>query len=167
MPKRLPYLVALVVLLPGCSEPEELDAGTFQARLAGATAASLAGESSAGLVFTEETPDGQFTIRMVQAEGSVSRLIIVACSGTTAPPPGSHALDPNVEGCIGRYTRFTLEPSLEILEEVESTEGTVRLQQSSDTRTAGTFEFSGVLVRGADSLGTVQASGSFNAIAAP
>jgi hypothetical protein len=169
MPNRLPYLAALVLLLPGCSgpEPEEIDAGSFRARLAGAAAGSLAGPSSAGVVYTEETPDGLFTIRMYQVEGSVTRSITVGCPGMAAPPAGSHSLDPTVEGCVGRYTRFTLEPTFEVVEEVESTDGTVRLQQSVDTRTVGTFDFSGVLVRGADSLGTVQASGSFNAIAAP
>ncbi|MGH3846388.1 MAG: hypothetical protein ACRDS0_33975, partial [Pseudonocardiaceae bacterium] len=170
MPTRLPYLSALVLLLPGCSgtEPDGVDAGSFRARLAGAAAGSLAGPSSAGVVYTEETPDGLFTIRMYQPEGSVTRAITVGCPGMAAPAPGSHSLDPAVEGCVGRYTRFTLEPTLELLEEVEATEGTVRLQQqSADGRMVGTFEFSGVLVRGTDSLGAVQASGSFNAIAAP
>jgi hypothetical protein len=167
MPNRLPYLAALVLLLPGCSEPGEIDAGSFQARLAGAAAGSLAGPSGAGVVYSDETPDGQFTVRMYQVEGGITRSITVGCRGMAAPPAGSHSLDPAVEGCVGRYTRFALEPTFEVLGEVESTEGTVRLQQPADTRTVGTFEFSGVLVRGADSVGTVQASGSFNAIAAP
>jgi hypothetical protein len=169
MPTRLPYLSALVLLLPGCSEPTGIDAGSFQARLVGAAAGSLAGSSSAGVIYAEEFPNGQFTIRMYQVEGTaVTRSITVGCPGMTAPPPGPHSLDPAVEGCIGRYTRLDLDSTIVVLEEAESTEGTVRLQQqSADGRMVGTFEFSGVLVQGKDSLGTVQASGSFNAIAAP
>ena len=169
MPNRLPYLAALVLLQPGCSEPTGIDAGSFQARLAGAATGSLAGSSSAGVVYAEEFPNGLFNIRMYQVEGTtITRAITVGCPGMAAPPPGSHSLDPAVEGCIGRYTRLDLDSTIVVLEEAESTEGTVRLQQqSADGRMVGTFEFSGVLVRRADSVGTVQVSGNFNAIAAP
>jgi hypothetical protein len=122
MPTRLPYLSALVLLLPGCSEPTGIDAGSFQARLVGAAAGSLAGSSSAGVIYAEEFPDGQFTIRMYQVEGTtVTRSITVGCPGMTAPPPGSHSLDLDVEGCTGRYTRLDLDSTIVVLEEAEST----------------------------------------------
>lgn len=64
MPNRLPYLATLVLLQPGCSEPTGIDAGSFQARFAGAATGSLAGSSSAGVVDAEEFPNGLFNIRM-------------------------------------------------------------------------------------------------------
>jgi hypothetical protein len=167
MPIRAQRLVLLASFLVGCSEPNGLEAGTFEARLSGATSVTLTGESSAGVIYVEEQPDGLYIIRMVKPEGDVTRIITVSCPGTSVPDPGSHSLDPAEGGCTGRYSRFTLEPTLETLEEMESAAGTVRLQQPSGGQTAGSFNFSGELVRGTDSLGTVQASGNFNAVTAP
>lgn len=59
-----PAVATLVLLQPGCSEPTGIDAGSFQARFAGAATGSLAGSSSAGVVDAEEFPNGLFNIRM-------------------------------------------------------------------------------------------------------
>jgi hypothetical protein len=167
MPARAPRLVLLAPLLAACSEPSEIDAGTFQAHLTGATSGTLSGSSAAGVVYTEDRPDGSFTIRMLAVEGGVRRVVVLTCPGLSAPGPGSHSLDPAEGGCTGRYSRFTLDSTLQVLEEAESSGGTVRVQESSPDRTVGSFDFRGELVRGTDSLGTVQASGNFSAIASP
>jgi hypothetical protein len=160
--KRTVKLV-LVLAAAGCSGTEPSDPGTFVAHLTGAASQQLTGESHAGVVYTEDNPEGQFTISMFHNEGNVTRSISITCVGLAAPSPGSHSLTPVVERCVGRYTRFTLNPFTTI-EAMESSEGTLLVRRSDETGVEGTFSFSGILVQGTDSLGSVEASGSFNAI---
>jgi len=164
--KRRSFQLILVLATAGCSGTEPNDHGTFEARLTGVASLQFTGESQAGVVYTEVNPEGQFTISMFSNEGNVTRSITIGCLGLEAPSSGSHSLAPVVERCVGRYSRFTLEP-LMIVEEAESSEGTLFVRRADETGTEGTFSFSGILVQGTDSLGSVQASGSFSAIPGP
>jgi hypothetical protein len=156
----------LILVAAGCAGTDPDDAGTFTAHLTGAAPLTLTGPSNAGVVYTEDSPDGQFTIRMFKAEQGITRAIIIACPGQVPSPVGAHSLAPGDGDCSGRYTRFNLD-SLAILEEAVSTGGSVQLQRSDEAGAVGTFSFSGVLVRGTESVGAMQASGRFNAIVGP
>jgi hypothetical protein len=150
----------------GCTGTDPDDAGTFTAHLTGAAPLTLTGPTNAGVVYTADAPDGQFTIRMFKVEHGISRVIIVACPGEAPPTLGAHSLAPEDGDCSGRYTRFTLD-SLAILEVAVSTGGSVTLQRSDEAGAVGTFSFSSVLMRGTESVGAMQASGRFNAIVGP
>jgi hypothetical protein len=161
MKRRFQLILALAAA--GCSGTEPSDPGTFVAHLTGAASLQLLGESHAGLVYTEDKPDGQYTISMFSNAGNVTQSLSISCEGVEDLSLGSHSLAPAVERCAGRYTSLTLEP-LAIIEEAESSQGTLFVRRADETTIEGTFSFSGILVRGTDSLGNVQASGSFSAI---
>lgn len=156
----------LALIVTGCTGTEPDHAGTFTAHLTGAATLTLSGPANAVVVYTTDTPDGQFTIGMFKVEDGITRAITIACPSQLPPPVGSHSLAPEDGDCSGRYSRFTLEP-LAILEEAVSTGGSAQLQRSEEAGATGTFSFSGLLMRGTESVGQLQASGSFNAIAGP
>jgi hypothetical protein len=164
---RFTSLAGIFILVAtGCTGTDPDEAGTFTAHLTGAAPLTLTGPSNAGVVYTEDSPDGQFTIRMFKAEQGITRVIIIACPGQVPPLVGTHSLAPEDADCSGRYTRFSLD-SLAILEEALSTGGSVQLHRSDEAGAVGTFSFSGVLERGTENVGAMQASGSFNAIVSP
>jgi hypothetical protein len=164
---RFPSPPAVLVLVAaGCTGTDPDDAGTFTAHLTGAAVLTLTGSTNAGVVYTTDAPDGQFTIRMFRVEQGITSAITISCPGQAPPTLGSHSLAPEDGDCSGRYSRFTLE-DLTILEEAVSTDGSAQLQRSDEAGAVGTFSFSGVLMEGTESVGDLQVSGSFNAVAGP
>ena len=157
------------VIIAGCSEGTAPSPGTFQAQLSGARMAALSGASNAGTIYTVDFPDARFAIRMFAEPGDTVRVITILCPGQEPPAPGTYAVTALESDCPGTYTRavFPPEGGTIILEQASASSGSVRIITSSGDQTAGTFTFSGILVVGSDSVGTVTASGEFSAVVGP
>lgn len=158
------------LMLLGCSDGSETAApppgGEFQARLTGARTAVLSGSSNAGSIYTEAAPAGLFAIRMFAGHGDTIRAIVIDCPGQDRPATGTYPVSAAAEQCGGGYSRVVSTPGAGtiILELASASSGSVKITRSSDGQVAGTFSFNGILVVGSDSVGTVAASGGFNAI---
>ncbi len=156
----------------GCSDATAPAPGTFRARLTGARLASLSGTSNASAITTEALPGWVFAIRMFDGQGDTLRSISIQCPGQEPPAPGTYAIDTVVNfsepDCLGGYGRLisTLEGTT-ILELASASSGRVTINASSTDQLEGTFNFSGMLVVGLDSVGTVAASGTFSAVLVP
>jgi len=154
------------VLLAGCSEPSGPAAGMFVARLTGARTATLSGTSARGVVFSEQFPDGRYTITMSAGQGDTTRQISIQCPGQEPPALGSHAVSASEADCLGRYARIlasTTESRLEVVEEASAASRSVKIIEMIRGQAAGTFSFGGQLVIGQDTTGTVAAAGEFSA----
>jgi hypothetical protein len=84
---RIAHPVGAMLLLgfvPGCSENNELDPGTFTARLSGARTEELSGSAVAGVVFSEQGVS--YTINM-RDQGDEFVFLTVFCAGEEAPAP--------------------------------------------------------------------------------
>jgi len=162
---RVASLGIEALLLLGCSDgsgPTLPEPGLFQARLSGARAGALSGSSQGSVIYLEEAPDGRFTIQMYAVRADTLRSLGIDCPGLTYPAPGTYAIGIGFEDCRGSYGRFasgTTEP-----ERATATSGSVTVTPLSDGHLGGTFRFEGILVVGADSVGTLAAAGSFNAV---
>jgi hypothetical protein len=154
------------VLLSGCSESAEPSPGMFRAQLEGVRVATLSGSSNAAPIFTEEFPEPRFTIRMFASQGDTVRAIVIGCPGEQSPPSGTYAVDPSGSSCVGSYSRSISTPEVGaiVLERMTASSGSVRISESGAGQTSGTFDFSGILVVGSDSLGTLDISGLFSAL---
>ena len=156
-----------------CSDATGPAPGTFRAQLTGARLAALSGTSNASAITTEELPDWLFAIRMFDEQGDTVRFISIGCLGQEPPAPGTYAIDTAVNlsdpDCLGSYSRAvsTLEAGLIFLEGASAASGRVTISASTPDRIEGTFNFSGMLVVGSDSAGTVAASGAFSAVVGP
>jgi hypothetical protein len=137
----------------------------FRAQLSGARVATLSGASNAGPIFSEESPEAQFAIRMFANRGDTIQALVLRCRGDQPPLPGDYPLGPSGDSCAGSYSRIvsTLEGGLIELERAAASSGVVTIGQSQPGQTAGTFRFRGVLIVEADSVGTLEATGTFSA----
>ncbi|MBA3498643.1 MAG: hypothetical protein H0T86_16215 [Gemmatimonadales bacterium] len=154
-------LLAAAMLLAGCSEPTGPAAGTFEARLSGALAAALSGPSNGDLVYSEALPEGRYTISMVAAQGDSVRLISIQFPGQVLPTPGTYAVSALDADSQGRYS--LLASGLEVVERASAAAGSVTIGEVSQGQAVGTFSFSGTLVAGPDTTGTVTVAGAFSA----
>jgi hypothetical protein len=162
---RVAHLLSGAALALGCSDATAPADGAFRARLAGARVLALAGSSNARAFSTEEFPDERFHVSMFAAQGDTLRTIGIHCPGHDVPAPGTYTVNASRSQCMGGYSRMvsTLQAGTTVLEQVTATSGQVTFTAASAGQAVGTFGFSGVLVVGTDSVGTVAASGSFNA----
>jgi hypothetical protein len=157
------------ILIVGCSEGTGPSPGVFRAQLSGARVAAMSGASNAGVIYTVDFPDARFAIRMFAQRGDTVRVITILCPGEEPPAPGTYAVTASVSDCPGTYSRvvFPVEGGTIILEQASASSGSVTISASSGDQTVGTFTFTGILVVGTDSVGTVAASGEFSAAVGP
>ena len=163
-----PVVQNIFMLLLACSDgsgPTGPAVGRFQAQLSGALNAVLSGSSNGGAFSTEEAPDGRFAIRMFAPQADTLRSVNIDCPGLVRPEPGTYAIGSGPEGCRGAYGRLfsSMSGGTIVLEHMSATSGQVTVTASSDGQLGGTFRFEGSFVVGPDTLGTVTASGTFNA----
>ncbi len=165
MAKLCALLLLFGIALNGCSDSAGPSPGSFRAQLTGARAAILAGSSNAQRSFIVEFPDLQFAIGMYAPRGDTIQTLGIRCQGDQPPPPGVHQVDLSGEQCVAHYSRVlsTAEGGSIVLESAEAISGTLTIERSEPGQTAGSFSFLGTLVVGADSVGALRASGSFNA----
>jgi hypothetical protein len=158
-------LVLLAIALGGCSDSAAPAAGMFRAQLSGARVATLSGASNAETIFSEESPGPQYAIRMFAERGDTVQALVLRCPGDQPPLPGDYPLDSSGEGCPGAYSRVVsnLEDGTIVLERAAASSGGLTIRESQPGQTAGVFEFRGILVVEADSVGTLQATGTFSA----
>jgi hypothetical protein len=161
----IPMALLLAVALGGCSDAASPQPGTFRAQLSGARAATLSGPSNAGTAFTEELPELQFAIRMFDERGDTVQALVLRCRGDQPPLPGEYPLNSSGEPCAGTYARGVSTPEGAIieLELAAASSGLLTIGQSQPGQIAGAFRFRGVLVVEADSVGTLEATGTFSA----
>ena len=157
------------LLMLGCSGDGQVTAppgGSFQARLSGARTATLSGPSNAGAFFDEASPEAPFAIRMYAEQGDTVRRILIDCPRLTPPAPGTLRVSGAPGECQARYSRlvFTQGADIIVLEQALASSGSATITASDPGQLSGVFSFTGRLVVGADSLGTITASGGFNAI---
>jgi hypothetical protein len=167
---RRGFVLCAVLLLGGCSDPPDLDPGTFRAQLSGALTGSLSGPSNASTVFIEPFPGPRFSIRMFAAQqGDTVRGLSVHCAGDAPPAPGTYEITAAGAQCAAGYVRLvsSLENGTTVLERAEASSGQLTISESGGGQVAGTFGWSGTLLVGSDPGGTLSASGSFSADAAP
>jgi hypothetical protein len=141
----------------------------FQAQLSGALSLGLSGPSNAGVFSTEELPNTQFAIGMYAGQGDTLQAIALTCPRDGPPPPGRYLVRSSETDCRANYSRIvsSLQNGSIVLERVTASSGSLTISTSTETETSGTFNFNGILVLGSDSMGTVAASGSFNAVVHP
>jgi len=163
--KQSRALLLLGAVLSGCSEPTAPGAGTFRAQLTGARMGTLSGASNADRVGAEPFPELQFAIRMFAERGDTVEVLVLRCAGDQPPSAGEYPLDLSGERCIASYSLvFSTEEGGAIpLERMEASSGMLTIGGSEPGQTAGSFRFSGTLVRDSASLGTLQVAGAFSA----
>ena len=160
-------VLAAAVLSAGCGDSSGPTASSFAGRLTGARILTLSGTSNGGTIFTEDHPDAQFAMRMFDERGDTVFALVILCPGGQPPAPGPHAIAPGIEDCNAIYSRSVVAaPSLGglvVLESAEASTGRVTIGDRSGDQVPGTFSFTGPLLAGTDSVGTISASGSFSA----
>ena len=158
-------LVCAVLLLGGCSDPPDLDPGTFRVQLLGAATGALSGSAVAETIFAEDFPGPRYSIRMYAAQGDTVRGVSVHCAGDGPPPSGTYEITATGDECGGGYVRgvSSLEDGTTTLEHAEASSGTVTITESGDGQVVGSFSLSGDLFVGSEPAGTMTASGSFSA----
>lgn len=163
---RVAHLFPGAALVLGCSDATTSPAhGSFQARLAGARTLALSGPSNARAFFAEQFPTERFGISMFSPLGDTLRTIAIHCPGHEVPAPGTYTVDASGLQCMGDYSRFlsTSQAGTVVLEQATASAGRVTFTAAEAGQVAGTFELSGVLVAGTDSVGTLGVSGAFSA----
>jgi hypothetical protein len=163
--KQRGALLLLGAVLYGCTDSAAPAAGMFRAQLTGARVGTLSGPANAEQIFTEEFPELQFAIRMHAQRGDTIQALVIRCQGDQPPASGDYALDPSGETCIGSYSRMasTVEGGTIPLETAAASSGILTIGPSQPGQTVGTFTFSGALIVDSDSVGTLEASGTFSA----
>ena len=152
-------------VLSGCSDPAAPAAGTFRAQLRGVRLGTLSGFSNADRIFAEPFPGPQFAIRMYAVRGDTTIVLGLSCPGDQAPSAGKYQLDESGEHCVATYARIrsSAESGDAVLERMSASSGTLTIGPSDPGQTEGSFGFSGTLVSGADSVGSLHATGVFSA----
>jgi hypothetical protein len=166
MKMRVAHLIAGAALVLGCSDAiTSPAAGSFRARLGGARMLALLGPSNARPFFTEDSPTERFGISMFSPQGDTLRTIGIQCPGHEVPAAGTYTVDASGSQCMGGYSRIvsTSQAGTVVLEQARAASGRVTFTAADAGQAAGTFELSGVLVEGTDSVGTLDVSGAFSA----
>ncbi len=159
---RIARPVAAVLLLgfvPGCSENNELDPGTFIARLSGARSEALSGSAVAGVVFYEQGVS--YTISMLD-QGDEFVFLTVVCPGEEAPAPGNHPLGTTESSCSASYRRTVNDPFTTI-EQADAVTGSLVVRESAGGAIAGRLDFTGPLVAAETQEGDLIGSATFDA----
>ena len=152
--------VLLLGLVPGCSENNELDPGTFTARLSGACSEELSGSAVAGVVFTEQGVS--YTVSMLD-QGEESVFLTVFCPGEEAPAPGTHALGTTESVCSASYRRTVNDPFTTV-EQADAVSGSLVVRESERGAIAGSLSFSGPLVAAEAQERELNGSATFDAV---
>jgi hypothetical protein len=163
---RVAHLIAGAALVLGCSDAATSPAdGSFRAQLGGARMLSLSGSSIARSFFVEEFPTERFGISMFSPQGDTLRTIGIHCPGHEVPAPGTYTVDASGSQCMGGYSRIasTSQAGTVVLAQARASSGRVTFTAAGAGQAVGTFELSGVLVEGTDSVGTLGVSGAFSA----
>ena len=158
-------LVLLPVALGGCSDSAAPAPGMFRAQLSGARVATLSGASNAEAIFSGESTEPQYAIRMFAERGDTVQALVLRCQGDQPPLPSEYPVDSSGEPCAGTYARVVsnLEDGVIELERAAASSGVVTIRESQPGQTAGAFQFRGILIVEADSVGTLGATGTFSA----
>jgi hypothetical protein len=166
---RVASLLSIAALVLGCSDATAPAGGTFRAQLSGARVLALSGSSIARAFSTEEFPDERFAISMFAAQGDTLLTIGIHCPGHEVPAPGTYTVDTSASGCMGGYSRIvsTSQAGTTVLEDASASSGRLTITAASAGQAVGMFALSGVLMAGADSVGTLSASGAFSAEVLP
>jgi len=151
--------VLLLGFVPGCSENNELDPGTFTARLSGARTEALSGSAVAGVVFSEQGVS--YTINLLD-QGDEFVFLTVLCPGEEAPAPGNHPLGTTESDCSASYRRTVNDPFTTI-EQADAVSGSLVVRDSERGVIAGTLDFTGPLVAGETQEGDLNGSATFDA----
>ncbi len=149
--------LSLLVILPGCSENNELDPGTFTGRLSGAVTETLSGPAVAGVVFSEQGVS--FTINL-RDPGEEFVFLTVYCPGEEAPAPGNHALGTAESDCSASYRR-TVDDPFPTVEQADAVSGSLVVRESGRGVIAGSLDFTGPLVAGEAQEGDLNVSATF------
>jgi hypothetical protein len=152
------HLTALACLA-ACSENNEVDPGTFTARLSGARTEALSGSAVAGIVFTEE--GASYTISMVD-QGDELVFLTVSCPGEEIPAAGTHPLGTAESDCSAAYRR-TVDDPFTTIEQADAVSGSLVVRESEGEAIAGRLDFTGPLVAGQTQEGHLTASAAFDA----
>ena len=131
-----------LVLAAACSENNELEPGTFTARLSGARTESLSGAAVAGVVFTESGVT--YTVNLLD-QGDENAFLTVYCPGDGPPATGTHPLGTSESDCTAQYRRTVNDPFTAI-EEADAASGSLVVRPSETGAVAGTLDFTGPLV---------------------
>jgi hypothetical protein len=126
---------------------------------------ALSGPSYARPFFAEQFPTERFGLSMPAARGDTLLAVGIHCPGHEVPAPGTYTVDASGAQCMGGYSRIssTSQAGTTVLEQASASSGRVTFAAASAGQVVGTFEFSGVLVEGTDSVGTLGVSGAFSA----
>jgi hypothetical protein len=151
--------VLLLGFVPGCSENNELDPGTFTARLSGARTEALSGSAVAGIVISEQGVS--YTINMLD-QGDEFVFLTVLCPGEETPAPGNHPLGTTESDCSASYRRTVNDPFTTI-EQAEAVSGLLVVRESESGVIAGRLDFTGPLVAGETQEGDLNGSATFDA----
>jgi hypothetical protein len=156
--------VGAVLLLgfgPACSENNELDPGTFTARLSGSRTEALSGSAVAGVVFTEQGVN--YTINMLDL-GDEDEIVFltVLCPGEEVPARGTHPLGTAESDCSASYRR-TVDDPFTTIEQADAVSGSLLVGDSERGVIAGRLDFTGPLVAEETQEGDLTASATFNA----
>ncbi len=151
--------VLLLGLVPACSENNELDPGTFMARLSGARTEALLGSAVAGVVFSDQGPS--YTINMADP-GDEFVFLTVLCPGEEVPALGNHPLGTTESDCSASYRR-TINDPFTIIEQTDAVSGLLVFRESESGVIAGSLDFSGPLIVGETQEGDLNASATFDA----
>ena len=152
--------VLLLGGVPACSENNDLDPGTFTARLSGARTDALSGSAVAGVVFTEQGVS--YTINLLD-QGDESVFLTVFCPGEEPPAPGTHPLGTTGSECSASYRRTVNDPFTTI-EQADAVSGSLVIRNSEHGVIAGSLDFTGPLVAGETQEGDLTSSATVDAV---
>jgi hypothetical protein len=152
-------LAPLLALVPACSENNDLEPGTFTARLSGARTETLTGSAVAGTVYTEAGVS--YTLSLLD-QGPELVFLTVSCSGEGAPAVGTHPLGPAETGCSASYRR-TVDDPFTTIEHADAVSGSLVVRAVPAGAIEGTLDFTGTLVVGETEAGDLSASATFDA----
>jgi hypothetical protein len=156
-------LIAAVTFTACGDDPAGPASGRFNATMRGARDERFEGTSYAARVFSEAWPTGRFSLVMSASAASPGRPIVISCPEQQLESAGARPLAASLEGCRGTYHLLGATPDDPPVEEVISTQGTVRVTTFTASAVVGSFDFTGpLLVRGV-AAGSVTISGAFNA----
>jgi hypothetical protein len=163
--RRAFLVAALAVGLAACSDSAaSVEPGSFRVRLSGVRTATLFGPAIAENSFAEDRPEHHYVIRM-HAFGETVQTIALLCRGSEPPRSGAHELSRTGEDCLARYTSVLVheDMSVTLLDSASAVSGELAVEAPAGDQLGGTFSFSGPLVAGSDTLGTLRVGGSFSA----
>ena len=164
MRKPLILCVAVIAAVGGCSDdPTGPAVGEFMATMTGAVSERFEGNVFTTRVFSEEWPQGRYTISMIDPGDGNNELLLIECPDPTVLQIRTYTLGATDQVCHGVYRRIRTF-DFGVLDEAISHEGTLTVTGLSRESMAGTFNFTGPLRTGTQQAGNVTVTGTFVAI---